>query len=125
MAPRATWKGFLRFLLVTCPVALYPATTESEKLSFNQLNRATGHRIKHLKVDADTGEEVASEDIVKAYEIENDTFVEVTKEDLQEIALESKRTIEIDEFVSKSEIDRAPRRRESLVEEESTQRIVD
>ena len=59
MAPRANWKGFLRLSLVTCPVALYPATSESEKVSFNQLNRKTGHRIKYAKVDADTGEEVA------------------------------------------------------------------
>lgn len=57
MAPRANWKGFLRLSLVTCPVALYPATSESEKISFNQLNRQTGHRIKYLKVDADTGDE--------------------------------------------------------------------
>lgn len=63
MAPRANWKGFLRLSLVTCPVALYPATSESEKISFNQLNRKTGHRIKYAKVDADTGEEVANEDI--------------------------------------------------------------
>jgi Ku70/Ku80 beta-barrel domain len=55
MAPRANWKGFLRLSLVTCPVALYPATSESEKVSFNQLNRKTGHRIKYAKVDADTG----------------------------------------------------------------------
>ena len=54
MAPRANWKGFLRLSLVTCPVALYPATSESEKVSFNQLNRKTGHRIKYAKVDADT-----------------------------------------------------------------------
>src|ERR1700686_2180161 len=57
MAPRANWKGFLRLSLVTCPVALYPATSESEKVSFNQLNRKTGYRIKNAKVDADTGEE--------------------------------------------------------------------
>jgi Ku70/Ku80 beta-barrel domain len=53
MAPRANWKGFLRLSLVTCPVALYPATSDSEKISFNQLNRNTGHRIKYMKVDAD------------------------------------------------------------------------
>ena len=60
MAPRANWKG-LRLSLVT--VALYPATSESEKISFNQVNRATGHRIRYLKVDADTDEEVPNEDI--------------------------------------------------------------
>jgi DNA end-binding protein Ku len=101
MAPRANWKGFLRLSLVTCPVALYPATSESEKISFNQLNRQTGHRIKYLKVDADTGEEVLNEDIVKGYQLEKDQFIEVSKEELEEIALESTRTIEIDEFVDK------------------------
>src|SRR5258705_13710309 len=105
MAPRANWKGFLRLSLVTCPVALYPATSESEKISFNQLNRKTGHRIKYLKVDADTGDEVPNEDIVKGYQLEKDQFIEVTKEELEEIALESTRTIEIDEFVDRSEID--------------------
>ncbi|MBW7964150.1 Ku protein [Bradyrhizobium sp. BR 10261] len=105
MAPRANWKGFLRLSLVTCPVALYPATSESEKISFNQLNRTTGHRIKYLKVDADTGDEVPNEDIVKGYQIEKDQFIEVTKEELEEVALESTRTIEIDEFVDKSDID--------------------
>src|SRR3954452_4344010 len=105
MAPRANWKGFLRLSLVTCPVALYPATSESEKISFNQLNRQTGHRIKYLKVDADTGEEVPNEDIVKGYQLEKDQFIEVTKEELEQIALESTRTIEIDKFVEKSEID--------------------
>jgi DNA end-binding protein Ku len=105
MAPRANWKGFLRLSLVTCPVALYPATSESEKISFNQLNRRTGHRIKYLKVDADTGEEVPNEDIVKGYMLDKETFIEVSKEELEEIALESTRTIEIDEFVEREEID--------------------
>jgi DNA end-binding protein Ku len=104
-APRANWKGFLRLSLVTCPVALYPATSESEKISFNQLNRKTGHRIKYAKVDADTGEEVANEDIVKGYKVDTDTFVEVTKDELENVALESTRTIEIDEFVDRTEID--------------------
>jgi DNA end-binding protein Ku len=105
MAPRANWKGFLRLSLVTCPVALYPATSESEKISFNQLNKQTGHRIKYVKVDSDTGEEVPNEDIVKGYALDKETFIEVSKEELEEIALESTRTIEIDEFVEKSEID--------------------
>ena len=74
MAPRANWKGFLRLSLVTCPVALYPATSESEKISFNQLNRKTGHRIKYAKVDADTGEEVANEAGLKGSKRATDTF---------------------------------------------------
>jgi DNA end-binding protein Ku len=97
MAPRANWKGFLCLSLVTCPVALYPATSESEKISFNQLNKQTGHRIRYLKVDADTGEEVPNEDIVKGDALDKDTFVEVSKEEFEDIALESTRTIEIDE----------------------------
>jgi DNA end-binding protein Ku len=105
MAPRANWKGFLRLSLVTCPVALYPATSDSEKISFNQINRNTGHRIKYTRVDADTGEEVAAEDIMKAFKVDTDTYVEVTKEELENVALESTRTIEIDEFVERTEID--------------------
>src|SRR6201989_3288973 len=105
MAPRANWKGFLRLSLVTCPVALYPATSDTEKVSFNQINRKTGHRIKYSKVDADTGEEVGSEDIVKGYKVDTDTYIEVSKEELDEVALESTHTIEIDEFVPKTDID--------------------
>ena len=63
-----------------------PATSESEKISFNQLNRQTGHRIKYLKVDADTGEEVPNEDIVKGYMLDKDTLIEVTKEELENVA---------------------------------------
>ena len=105
MAPRANWKGFLRLSLVTCPVALYPATSNSEKISFNQINRKTGHRIKYAKVDADTGEEVSSDDIMKGYKVDTDTYIEVSKDELENIALESTRTIEIDEFVPRSGID--------------------
>jgi DNA end-binding protein Ku len=105
MAPRANWKGFLRLSLVTCPIALFPATSESEKISFNQINKKTGHRIRYLKVDADTGEEVANEDIIKGYKVNTDEYLEVTKDELENIALESTRTIDIDEFVPRSEID--------------------
>ena len=105
MAPRANWKGFLRLSLVTCPIALFPATSESEKISFNQINKKTGHRIRYLKVDADTGEEVSNEDIIKGYQVDKDRYLEVTKDELENIALESTRTIEIDEFVPRSEID--------------------
>jgi DNA end-binding protein Ku len=105
MAPRANWKGFLRLSLVTCPVALYPATSDSEKISFNQINKNTGHRIRYVRVDAETGEEVANEDIIKGYEVDKDTYLEVTKDELENIALESTRTIEIDEFVKREDID--------------------
>jgi DNA end-binding protein Ku len=105
IATRANWKGFLRLSLVTCPIALFPAASESEKISFNQINKKTGHRIKHVKVDADTGDEVASEDIIKGYKVDTDSYLEITKEELENIALESTRTIDIDQFVPRSEID--------------------
>src|ERR1700709_1944629 len=105
MAPRANWKGFLRLSLVTCPVALFPATSESEKVSFNQINRKTGHRIKYAKVDADTGEEVSSEDIRKGYKVDTDTYIEISKDELDDLALEPPETIEIDEFVPRTDID--------------------
>ncbi len=105
MAPRPNWKGFLRLSLVTCPVALYPATSEAEKVSFNQINKTTGNRIKYLKVDAETGDEVSSSDIVKGYKVDTDRYVQVTPEEIDAILPDSGRTIEIDEFVPKSEID--------------------
>lgn len=105
MAPRANWKGFLRLSLVTCPVALYPATSDSEKISFNQINRATGHRIKYLKVDAETGDEVPADEIMKGYKVDTDSYIEITKDELDNLALESTRTIEIDQFVPRAEID--------------------
>src|SRR6201746_2002641 len=105
MAPRANWKGFLKLSLVTCPVALFPATSETEKVTFNQINKQTGHRNKYTKIDAETGDEVPSEDIIKGYKVDTDTYVTVDKDELENIALESTRTIDIDEFVPRSEID--------------------
>jgi DNA end-binding protein Ku len=105
MAPRANWKGYLRLSLVTCPIALYPATSEAEKISFNQINRKTGHRIRYVKVDAETGEDVENEDIIKGYKVDTDTYLTFEKDELENIALESTRTIDIDQFVPKSEID--------------------
>ena len=105
MAPRAYWKGYLKLSLVSCPVALFPASTEREKITFNQINRKTGNRIKYRKVDAETGDEVDSSDIVKGYEVGKGEYIEIEPEELEAIAIESKRTIEIDEFVPKKEID--------------------
>src|SRR5437764_2391136 len=105
MAPRAYWKGFLRLSLVTCPVALYPATSDADKISFNQINKKTGHRIKNVKVDAETGEDVPNEEIVKGFKVDTDTYVEVTKDELENVALESTRTIDINEFVPREDID--------------------
>jgi DNA end-binding protein Ku len=105
VAPRAYWKGYLKLSLVSCPVALFPASTEREKISFHQINKKTGNRIKYRKVDAETGDEVDSSDIVKGYEAGKGEYLEIDPEELEAIAIESKRTIEIDEFVPKKEID--------------------
>ena len=105
MAPRAYWKGFLRLSLVSCPISLFPATTSREKISFHQINKETGNRIKYLKVDAESGDQVPSEDIIKGYEVAKGEYVELDPEELEAVAIESKRTIEIDEFVEKKEID--------------------
>ena len=105
MAPRANWKGFLRLSLVTCPIALFPATSESEKISFNQINRKTGHRIKVFEGRCRNRRGSQSSDIMKGYKVDTDTYLEVTKDELENIALESTRTIDIDQFVPRSEID--------------------
>jgi DNA end-binding protein Ku len=105
MAPRAYWKGFLRLSLVSCPIALYPATSEREKIHFHQLNRKTGNRIQYKKVDSDTGREVDKEDVIKAYEKSKGEYIPVEPEELEAVAIESKRTIEIDQFVDRKEID--------------------
>lgn len=105
MAPRAYWKGFLRLSLVSCPIQLFPATSEREKISFHQINKETGNRIRYRKVDEETGEEVPSENIIKGYEIGKGQYIEIEDDELEAIALESRKTIEIDEFVPKSEID--------------------
>jgi DNA end-binding protein Ku len=105
VAPRAYWKGYLKLSLVSCPIALFPATSEREKISFHQVNKKTGHRIKYKKVDSDTGDEVESADIIKGYEVGKGQYLEIEPEELEAIALESTRTLEIDEFVPKAEID--------------------
>ena len=105
MAPRAYWKGYLKLSLVSCPVALFPASSEREKISFNQINKKTGNRIRYQKVDAETGDEVDSSEIIKGYEVGKGQYIEIEPEELEAIAIESKRTIEIDEFVPKKEID--------------------
>ncbi len=105
MAPRAYWKGYLKLSLVSCPIALFPASSEREKISFHQLHKQTGNRIKYRKVDAETGDEVESTDIIKGYEVGKGEYLELEPEELEAIAIESKRVIDIDEFVPKKEID--------------------
>jgi DNA end-binding protein Ku len=95
----------LKLSLVSCPVTLFPASSEREQISFHQLNKNTGNRIKYRKVDADTGDEVDSADIIKGYEVGKGQYLQLELEELDAIAIESKRTIEIDQFVPRSEID--------------------
>ena len=105
MAPRAYWKGYLKLSLVSCPIALYPATSEREKIGFNQLNKETGNRIRYRKVDAETGDDVEQSNIIKGYEVAKGQYIELAPDELEAVAIESKRTIDIDEFVPKSQID--------------------
>ena len=105
MAPRAYWKGYLKLSLVSCPIALFPATSEREKISFHQLNKETGNRIRYRKVDAETGDEVDSSHIIKGYEVAKGEYIELEPEELEAVAIDSKRIVEIDEFVPKAEID--------------------
>ena len=105
MAPRAYWKGYLKLSLVSCPIQLFPAISEREKIKFHQINRKTGNRIKYCRIDAITGEPVSDVDIVKGFEIAKGRYVEVTDEELETVALGSTHTIEIDQFVPRSEID--------------------
>jgi DNA end-binding protein Ku len=105
LAPRAYWKGYLKLSLVSCPIALFPASSEREKISFHQLNKNTGNRIRYRKVDAETGDEVESSDIIKGYEVSKGEYLELDPEELESVAIESKRVIDIGQFVPKEEID--------------------
>jgi DNA end-binding protein Ku len=105
MAPRANWKGYLRLSLVSCPIALYPASSLSEKVSFNRINRKTGNRLKQQNIDAETGEVVSREDIARGYEAAKGQYLVVEDEEIDAVQIESTRTIDIDQFVPRSEID--------------------
>ena len=87
------------------PDRSFSATSEREKISFHQINKNTGHRIKYQKVDADTGDEVEPADIIKGYQVGKGEYLQIEPEELEAIAIESKRTIDIDEFVPRKEID--------------------
>src|SRR5271166_1881336 len=105
MAPRAYWKGYLKLSLVSCPIALYPASSTSEKVSFHRINRETGNRLKQLQVDSETEEPVAKEDITRGYEVGKREYIEVVDAELEKIQIESTHTIDIDSFVPRDEID--------------------
>lgn len=104
MAPRPFWKGYLKLSLVTCPVAMTPATTESEKIRFHTLNRKTKNRVVSQYVDAVNGKPVADDNEVKGYQRGEDDYVLLEDEELEAVALESTRTIDIDMFVPSDSI---------------------
>jgi len=106
MAPRPSWKGFLKLSLVSCAVSMYPATTTSQRIRFNIINKATGNRIHNEVVDAETGNPVDAEDRVKGYQVEKDQYVLLDDEELDNVALTSTHTIDIDEFVPMADVDR-------------------
>jgi DNA end-binding protein Ku len=99
MPAPAFWKGYLKLSLVTCPVALTPATSDEEKVRFRTINRKTGHRVRTRYVDSETGKPVAQENEIKGYETSEGNFVTFDDEELESVALESVRTIDIDNFV--------------------------
>ncbi|VIO78301.1 Non-homologous end joining protein Ku [Bradyrhizobium ivorense] len=105
-APRAYWKGTLKLSLVSCPVALYPASTAVEKTRFHMINRETGNRLKQQMVDAETGDVVEGDQKGRGYEVSKGKYVEIEKDELEAVQIESNHTIDIDSFVPEGEIDK-------------------
>jgi DNA end-binding protein Ku len=103
--PKPFWKGFLKLSLVTCPVAMTPALSQSEKVKFHTLNRETGNRVESRYIDDATGETVDKDDQVLGYERGENEYVLLEKEELESVALESVRTIDIDMFAAKESIE--------------------
>src|SRR4051794_4280876 len=105
-SPRAYWKGSLKLSLVTCPVALYPASTSVEKTKFHMINTETGNRLKQQMVDTETGDVVEKEQKGRGYEVRKGEYVEIEREELESVQIESTHTIDIDSFVPRDEIDK-------------------
>ena len=106
MAVRAYWKGSLKLSLVSCPVLLYPATTATDKTRFHMINKETGNRLKQQMADAETGDAVEAEQKGRGYELTKGKYVEVDKDELDAVQIESNHTIDIDSFVPSDEIDK-------------------
>jgi DNA end-binding protein Ku len=100
------WRGYLRLSLVSCPVTLAPATSETSRIRLNQLSKATHNRLRIKMVDEETGEEVERADIVKGFQIEKGQYVLLDDDDLEAIQIESSKTIDLETFVDAEEIDR-------------------
>jgi len=106
MAARAYWKGSLKLSLVSCPVLLYPASTAVEKTRFHMINKETGNRLRQQMVDAETGDVVEGDQKGRGYELKKGQYVEIDKDELEAVQIESNHTIDIDSFVPRDEIDK-------------------
>ncbi len=104
--PRPYWKGYLRLSLVSCPIELHSATTQAEKTHFHQINTRTGHRLRQKMVDEKTGREVDKEHKGRGYELSKGKYVLIEPEELEAIELESTRTLDIEGFVPRTQIDK-------------------
>jgi len=105
LSSRPVWQGSLRLSLVSCPVALYGATSRTADISFHLLNPETNNRIRMIPTDPDTGP-VERSDLVKGYEISKNHYVVLSSDELQSVRLETTKTIDIERFVDEKEIDR-------------------
>ena len=105
-ARRAYWTGYLKLSLVTCPIALYPASSQAEKTHFHQINRKTGHRLRQQMVDEVTGKVVDKGNKSRGYEVSKGKYVEIEPEEIKAIQVESTHTLDIEKFVPIDEIDR-------------------
>src|SRR5205814_3667516 len=106
MAPRSYWKGYLKLSLVSCPIAVNPATSSSERVSFRQINKQTGNRLRQQLIDDVTREVVDSADKGRGYEVDKGVFIPVDGEEVEALQVESKHTVEIDSFVPAEQIDK-------------------
>jgi Ku protein len=104
--PRAYWKGFLRLSLVTCPIELFPASSQGEKTHFHQINKKTGNRLRQQMIDEATGKVVEGDDKGRGYELSKNHYVEIEEDELEAVEVESTHTVDIDRFVPRSEIDK-------------------
>jgi DNA end-binding protein Ku len=105
MAPRPYWKGYLKLSLVSCPIAVFTATTSSERVSFRQINKQTGNRLRQQLVDDVTREVVDAADKGRGYEIDKGVFIQVEDEEIEALEIESNHTVDIDSFVPREQID--------------------
>src|ERR1700754_4001651 len=104
MAPRASWKGYIKLSLVSCPVRLYPAVSGSERIAFNQLHKDTHNRINMKPVDPELGL-VERSDLVKGYEYEPKKYIIIEDSDLEAVRIESSHTLNIEAFVDEDSVD--------------------